>query len=161
LELETLTVVQVAEKINRVQKVFSSWLASLPIFLPCSFPCKLSRMPDEAPPPRSPTELFTGCLLIQLKLHYTRQLSRADGELAGPAPRQPLLLPPAHAPHARLASSARQGSNEAFECQNPPLDYQFCPFRPLCRCTTCSLCISCSSMHFILGLRASLLQTDV
>jgi hypothetical protein len=37
LESETLTVVKVAEKINRAQKVFSSWLASLSIFLPCSF----------------------------------------------------------------------------------------------------------------------------
>jgi hypothetical protein len=36
-------------------------------------------MLNETPPPRSPTELFTGCLLIQLKLHYTRQSSIAGG----------------------------------------------------------------------------------
>lgn len=44
LGLKTLTVVQVAGKINRVQKVIFSWLASLPIFLPCS--CFLVTQPN-------------------------------------------------------------------------------------------------------------------
>lgn len=95
----------VAKKINRVQEVFSSWLASLRIFLLCGIPCSSAECSIESLHPG----LRLGCSRVVTHsaeaASYT-STSLAGGELASLAPWTPAASASGAESHASFATSA-------------------------------------------------------